>query len=298
MAQIREIKKRIKSVANTQKVTHAMELVSAAKMRKAQSTALSGRPYTNALLEVLANIQTKTVLVHPFLGSNDANSQLVIIISSDRGLAGGLNLNVFREILREVHPRGESKVSTREHPGGVARTKYITVGKKARDFAAKTNSQLIASYESEEMPTIELARLLNKMSQKAFLDKEVSKVTLIYPHFESTIKQSPKWVELLPIPNLEEILKDIVIKEEFLFEPQPQQILDVILKHHILTEIYQSLVEAKASEHSARMVAMKNATDAAEDLVSDLTLTYNQARQEAITTELLDIVTAQKAVGR
>lgn len=280
MAQIREIKKRIKSVNNTQKVTHAMELVSAAKMRKAQSAALSGRPYTNALHEILANIQTKTALSHPLLYANGANSELIIILSSDRGLAGGLNLNVFREILRS----------------DIKNAKCITVGKKAKDFASQTGSNLLASYGSEEFTPIELARLLNKMAQDTFLAGVASQVRIIYPHFESTIKQSPRWVTLLPIPSLEEVLKDVVVKEEFLFEPQPKEILDVILKHHILTEIYQSLVEAKASEHSARMVAMKNATDAAEDLVSDLTLTYNQARQEAITTELLDIITAQKAV--
>jgi len=280
MAQIRDIKKRIKSVNNTQKVTHAMELVSAAKMRKAQTAALSGRPYTNALNEVLANIQTKITLAHPLLLSNNSNSEIIIILSSDRGLAGGLNINVFREILRS----------------DIKNAKYITVGKKARDFAAKTNSDLVASFGSEEFTPIELSRKLNKMAQDAFLSKVVSQVRIIYPHFESVIKQNPKWVQLLPIPSLEESLKEVIIKEEFLFEPDPKQILDVILKHHILTEIYQTLVEAKASEHSARMVAMKNATDAAEDLVSDLTLTYNQARQEAITKELLDIVTAQKAV--
>jgi F-type H+-transporting ATPase subunit gamma len=282
VAQIRDIKKRIKSVTNTQKVTHAMELVSAAKMRRSQQTALSGRPYTQTLHEILANIQTQTALTHPLLKPNDKNSEMVIIISSDRGLAGGLNLNVFREILRSE----------------IKNVKYVTIGKKARDFAAKTNSDLIASYGSEELLAIELARLLKKMAQNAFLNKEVSKVSIIYPHFESTIKQNPKWIQLLPIPSLEEILKEIIIKEEFLFEPEPKEILDVILKHHLLTEIYQALVEAKAAEHSARMVAMKNASDAAEDLVSDLTLTYNQARQEAITKELLDIITAQKAVGR
>lgn len=280
MAQIRDIKKRIKSVTNTQKVTHAMELVSAAKMRKSQHAALSGRPYTQSLHEILANIQTKTALIHPLLNNNSSPHELVLIISSDRGLAGGLNLNVFREILRS----------------DIKGAKYITVGKKARDFVAKGNWELLASYGSEEIPFIALSRILTKSALDAFLKKEVGKVSIIYPHFQSTVSQNPKWIQLLPIPSLEEALKEVIVKEEFLFEPNAKQILGVILKHHVLTEVYQTLIEAKASEHSARMVAMKNATDAAEDLVEDLTLTYNQARQEAITKELLDIVTAQKAV--
>lgn len=280
MAQIRDIKKRIKSVTNTQKVTHAMELVSAAKMRKSQHAALSGRPYTLSLHEVLANIKAKTALVHPLLTESGLTKELVVVVSSDRGLAGGLNLNVFREILRS----------------DIKNASYITVGKKAKDFVAKGNWDLVASYGSEEIPFIALSRILAKSALDAFLKKEVGKVSIIYPHFQSTVAQNPKWIQLLPIPSLEESLKEIAVGEEFIFEPNAKQILGVILKHHVLTEVYQTLIEAKASEHSARMVAMKNATDAAEDLVEDLTLTYNQARQEAITKELLDIVTAQKAV--
>ena len=281
MAQIREIKKRIRSVESTKKVTHAMELVSAAKMRKAQASALSARPYTQTLHEILAQVgkQNKDEFAHPLASANDNQTQLIIIISSDRGLAGGLNLNMFREILRT----------------DIKGAKYITVGKKARDFAAKTGSDLIASYTTEELPHFEIARILSKTAQEMFTKKEVGKVSLIYPYFESTIKQPPKWVQVLPIASIEEISEETRAASDFLFEPNPSQIVDLILKHHILTQIYQALVEAKAAEHSARMVAMKNATDAAGDLVDDLTLTYNQARQEAITKELLDITTAQRA---
>ncbi len=280
MAQIREIKKRIKSVTSTQKVTHAMELVAAAKMRKAQALALAGRPYTTSLHEILASVQsaTQTESTHPLLKNNDSDNQLIIIASSDRGLAGGLNLNIFREILR-----AEPKAA-----------KYITIGKKARDFVVKTNGELIASWESEEIPFIDMSRTLTKMVTEAFVEKQVSKVSMIYPHYDSTVKQTPRWIQILPIPpreNIEEKHDDM----EFLYEPTADQILGSILTHHILTQIYQVLVETKASEHSARMVAMKNATDAAGDLVDDLTLTYNQARQEAITKELLDIITAQRA---
>lgn len=280
MAQIREIKKRIKSVTSTQKVTHAMELVAAAKMRKAQILALAGRPYSTSLHEILASVQsaTKTDFTHPLLKTNQSSKNLVVIASSDRGLAGGLNLNVFREILRT----------------DLKDAKYITIGKKARDFVVKTNGELVASWESEEVPYLDLARTLTKMVTEAYLAGEYGTINLIYPHFESTVKQTPRWVQVLPIPPFENI-EEKATNHEFLYEPKADAILGSILTHHILTQIYQVLVEAKASEHSARMVAMKNATDAAEDLVVDLTLTYNQARQEAITKELLDIVTAQKA---
>lgn len=281
MAQIREIKKRIKSITNTQKVTHAMELVSAAKMRKAQSAALSARPYADSLHQILSSVspKTKDVIGHPLTSQSENTRQLLIVISSDRGLAGGLNLNVFREILRT----------------DIKDAKYITVGKKARDFAAKTGGDLIASYASEELPYFEIARILAKGAQEMFIGKEVGKVSLIYPYFESTIRQPPKWVQVLPIASMEEIYQEAKTVTDFLFEPSADQIIDLVLKHHILTKIYQALVEAKAAEHSARMVAMKNATDAAGDLVDDLTLAYNQARQETITKELLDIITAQKA---
>lgn len=287
MAQIREIKKRIKSIESTRKVTHAMELVAAAKMRKSQLLALSARPYTNALHEILSNVQSASHRAkHKLLLKNPGEKKLTIIVSSDRGLAGGLNINIFREILK-------STSST------IRIDQLITVGKKARDFVAKNQGELIASFDSDEKPPLDLARTLTKMVISTYTAKEVAKVSLIYPHFTSTIKQEPKWIQLLPIPPQEEtkVLSSQISSQNVdpLFEPSADKILEFILSHHVLTQIYQVLIETKASEHSARMVAMKNATEAAGDLVDDLTLTYNQARQEAITKELLDITTAQKA---
>lgn len=280
MAQLREIRKRIKSVESTRKVTHAMELVAAAKMRKSQHAALSARPYSINLHEILGKIQKNSRIAHALLRGNDAPKEMMIVITSDRGLAGGLNINIFREILKE-----EPKNTT-----------FVTVGAKARQFAGKMNYDLLASFGSEEIPYLDLARQLSKIATKAYLNKEVSKVSLIYPHFESTVNQTPRQIQLLPISPIEEIENNAKTAQgEFLFEPTIKEIISVILPHHILTEIYQTLLEAKASEHSARMVAMKNATDAAGDLIDDLTLNYNQARQEAITKELLDIVTAQRA---
>lgn len=281
MAQIREIKKRIKSIQNTKKVTHAMELVAAAKMRKAQTAAISSRPYSQTLHQVLKTVKTKShKKSHPLLLENKASKQLIIVISADRGLAGGLNINIFREIMH----------------ADITDADFITVGKKAAEFIVKTGNSLTASYKSDEKGTLELARELTKMAIDAYVKKEVSKVAIIYQHYQSTIKQVPTWNQLLPIDithNEQEEKEGL--STDLLFEPNADQILETILPHHVLTQIYQVLLEAKASEHSARMVAMKNATEAAGDLVEDLTLTYNQARQEAITKELLDIITAQKA---
>jgi len=283
MAQIREVKKRIRSIENTKKVTHAMELVAATKMRKSQMAALAGRPYAINLGEIIEEVKTKSGRKkHTLLEAKKAPSEIIILVSSDRGLAGGLNINLFREILKTE----------------IKNVQFITVGKKATSFAVKAGYETLASFASEEKSTLDLARILSKMAVDAFKESEASKISLVYPHFESTIKQTPKWIQLLPIQinSIDQpTVQPTYHSDDLIFEPSADRILESILPHYILTQIYQILLEAKASEHSARMVAMKNATDAAGDLIDDLTLTYNQARQEAITKELLDIITAQRA---
>lgn len=285
MAQIREIRKRIGSIKNTQKVTHAMELVAAAKMRKAQARALASRPYSIHLNEILEHVRNNTKLEDKLFSESDSPNQLIILVTTDRGLTGGLNINLFREILAL----------------DIKNSVYITVGKKGLSFAARTKGEILASFESEEKPHIELSKIITKLAVDNFINGNVSRVSLLYPHFESAIKQPPRWVQILPIdPSKlfgDESQKENTdgYKDTVIFEPSASQILKKILPHYVSTQIYQVLVEATASEHSARMVAMKNATDAAGDLIDDLTLTFNQARQEAITKELLDITTAQRA---
>ena len=282
MANIRDVRKRIKSIANTQKVTHAMELVAGAKMRKSQMAALAGRPYSVNLGEIIDEVKAKSARKHELLKAKNAPGEIIILVTSDRGLAGGLNINLFREILAKE----------------IKNAKFITVGKKATNFAAKSRFEILASFTSEEKSTLDLARTLSKMTTDAYRQSQALKISLVYPHFESTIKQIPKWIQLLPI-EINAIdhptAQPTYHYDDLIFEPSADGILESILPHFILTQIYQILLEAKASEHSARMVAMKNATDAAGDLIDDLTLTYNQARQEAITKELLDIITAQRA---
>lgn len=260
-----------------------MELVAAAKMRKSQASALSGRPYLLNLNQIIDEVRQKTDETnHTMLNKKEASKQLIVLVTSDRGLAGGLNINLFRDIIAK----------------GIKDAYWVTVGKKAANFAAKTGAEIIASFESEEKSPLELARIISKIAADAFIHSQTYKVSLLYSHFENITNQIPKWVQILPIEfETDKQLPAINDQqsESLLFEPNAAKILDDILPHYLLTQIYQVLLEAKASEHSARMVAMKNATDAAGDLIDDLTLTYNQARQEAITKELLDIVTAQKA---
>lgn len=289
MATLREIKRRIKSISSTAKVTHAMELVAAAKMRKSQEQALLSRPYTGTLSQVIGYLTPEThEKRHLLLTPGRGETQLVILLTTDRGLVGGLNLNVIRQVTQTEFKN----------------IKYIVVGKKGTSFASKTGQELLASFNSDEQAVLDLARSLTRLAIDTFKTGEAQNVFIAYPDFQSTIKQIPTIAKILPIA-LEELKAadgqepnqtGLLFEEKLcLFEPSPDYILEKILPHHILTRIYQALLETKASEHSARMVAMKNATDAADDLVSDLTLTYNQARQEAITKELLDIITAQAA---
>ncbi|MCR4325123.1 MAG: ATP synthase F1 subunit gamma [Candidatus Curtissbacteria bacterium] len=278
MAQIREIKQRIRSVTNTSKVTHAMELVAAAKMKKSQEAALASRPYTLALNQILAEVRQKAKEAsHKLLNNNSAQTELLILITTDRGLVGGLNINLFREVANLNK-----------------NAKYIVVGKKGTLFASKSHADIVASFNSDEYSPLDLARTLTKLATESFIKAEVASVKVAYPDFQSTVKQIPTITQVLPIELTEE-KKSEGVEADLLFEPNASMILENILPHYVLTKIYQTVLEAKASEHSARMVSMKNATDAAGDLIEDLTLNYNQARQEAITKELLDIITAQGA---
>lgn len=286
MANLRDIRKRIKSINNTAKVTHAMELVAAAKMRKSQEKTLAARPYTNTLHKMIANLGSHAHhRLHQLLRSSNGGKKLVILITSDRGLVGGLNLNIFREIAKDADYKN---------------FKFVLVGKKGLAFCSRAGLGADASFLSDEQPFLALARTLSRLAIGSFVTGEADSVWVTYPQFESTIKQTPTMIKILPIEAeaLEQSGEtEPLIPASLLFEPSADEILENILPHHVLVRIYQTLLDAKASEHSARMVAMKNATDAASDLVDDLTLTYNQARQEAVTRELLDIVTAQSAFG-
>ena len=275
MANTRELRRRIKSIKNTSQITKAMQMVAATKMRKAQNQAVSGRPYVENLSEALARLLPKIDMeTHLLLTGNDSKTTGVVLLSTDKGLVGALNTNLVRTLSQQA---GDAI--------------YYTVGRKGRSFVARTGQDLKADFENLDTVTFRQAKQLSKLIIDAFKSGEIGQTFLVYPHFISTLRQESKRVKLLPID-----LQFTGVTSEFLFEPDPDVLLDYLLVHHIEEQIYQALLETKASEHSARMVAMKNATDNALELVEDLTLAYNQTRQASITTELLEIATAQVAM--
>ena len=285
MSNVKEIRKRIKSVNNTAKITHAMELVAAAKMKKAQGQAIAGKPYSELINTVLRSIANRIdPESHPLLSRNSGDKVAVIFFSTDKGLAGSLNSNLFKQVENLV-----------------GKTKYITIGKKARNFVAKTGNELVADFLPSEKPLLEDVRPISKLVIDGYLNGEFDQVHVLYTKFLTTLQQEAKIQQLLPIIDpkiLLELSKEAEEQEKAgpIFEPDPDTVLESILPQYILMELYHVLLEAKASEHSARMVAMKNATDNASELVDDLTLAYNGTRQAVITSEILDISTAQVAL--
>lgn len=297
MANTRELRRRIRSVKNTSQITKAMQMVAATKMRKAQNQAVNGRPYAGNLLESLARLLPRIDQeVHPLLGSKKiatpppTATQLlagprndnvgVVVLSTDKGLVGALNTNIIRA------------VSGLHLPG--VNVNYITVGKKVRSFVARTGKDLKADFENSDIVIFRQAKQLAKLLIEAYLKREIGEAFIVYPRFISTLRQEAVRVKILPI-ELESITEG-TDTSEFLIEPDPDQLLDELLTHFVEIRIYQALLETKASEHSARMIAMQNATDNAKELVGDLQLTYNQTRQDAITRELLEITSASLAL--
>jgi len=291
MANTQDIRRRIKSIRNTAQITKAMQMVAASKMRKAQQHALAGRPYAGLMNKVLVSLQQRTdSKLHPLLQVRPLKKELVLIISTDKGLAGALNTNLLRE-------------AARFEPG---KTAYVVAGRKARQFLARTRREILADFELKDAPSFIETKAIAKFCTEKFLNGEVDKVTAVYTHFINTINQQPVARTLLPITSF-----DLAQTEEekaasadgrdalvsHIFEPTPEAVLDFVLPYYTQDQVFQIILDARASEHSARMVAMKNATDNANEFIKDLTLEYNKMRQASITTELLEISTAQMAVS-
>jgi F-type H+-transporting ATPase subunit gamma len=290
MASTQDIRRRIKSIRNIGQLTKAMQMVAASKMRKAQQHALAGRPYAALMNKVLVSLQRRTdPRLHPLLEVRDVKKELVLIISTDKGLAGSLNTNLFRE------------ASNFEQ----SKTAFVVTGKKARQFIARTKRELLADFELKDAPSFVETKPLSQFCAEKFLNREVDKVSIVYTHFINTINQKPAVQTLLPISSFdlpkseraEDAARDVDPMLGYVFEPSAEIVLDVMLPYYIQYQVFQMILDARASEHSARMVAMKNATDNAKEFIKDLTLEYNKMRQASITTELLEIATAQMALG-
>jgi F-type H+-transporting ATPase subunit gamma len=280
MANLRDIRRRIKSVKNTAQITRAMQLVAAAKMKKAQDQALAGREYSQQLSGVLQDIsESFSEATHALLEKRSGNRELVLIISTDKGLCGAVNTNLGKAIRKGTSDTAE----------------YVTVGRKLRVMMEKLGRKVIADFSVKDPVPFADARAIASLLSKQFIEGNYDKVSVAYTRFINTMSQTPEIVQLLPVEPPTNA-GDATDTNDFLFEPSPTDVLSAILPLYVNFRVFQSLVEARASEHSARMVAMKSATDNAKKFIKELTLEYNKLRQGAITAELLEITTAMKAM--
>lgn len=286
MPNTRDIRNRIRGVTNTQKITRAMQLVAASKMKKAQDRALEGRPYAQQLARMLASLTDKVEdFSHPFIEEREVKKRGILLISTDRGLCGSLNANLFREV-------GNLDKSA---------TAFVTIGRKARQFISRTGRELMADFPISEEATFKELRPVVEFMIEQFKEGTIDSIEILYPRFRNTLIQEPALVPLLPLTSLTEYVRKFAKEQgvelvedsrELVFEPSPDVILNKLLDRFVKREAYQMLVDARASEHSARMVAMKAATDNAKKLTDSLTLQYNKARQAGITQEILEITAA------
>jgi F-type H+-transporting ATPase subunit gamma len=293
MPSTRDIRRRIKSVKNTSQITKAMQMVASSKMQKAQQGAVRGRPFAQLANTVMDHAAAGAEdFTHPLLEEREIHKRALIVVSTDKGLCGALNANLLRETARY----------------DVATTQFIAVGRKGAQFLARTKRRLVAEFNFRDTPTFTDCQAIAKCARELFLSGEVDRVEILFNRFINTLSQKPEIRLLLPL-NHEEGLhagigKDTVAPTktdtaivQYLFEPSPDAVMELLLSVFFDFQIAQVLLEAKASEHSARMVAMKNATDNAKQLIKDLTLEYNKLRQANITKELLEISSAAMALA-
>lgn len=274
MANILNLKKRIRTAQNVSKTTKAMQMIAASKLKKAQNAAIFSRPYVQKLTNLSNNLASKIneEEKHNYMKTNTLTDKtLTIVLSPDKGLSGGLLTNLTKELIK--HDSSTKNV-------------YITVGKKLEKVVVKLNGQILASFPfGTSQPSFDIVYPIINLSEKMFLEGEVCAVYVLYSEFTSVFNQTPKIIKLLPV----EIKETERRNADTLFEPTVNELLPDLLKHYVEMLLYQNVLENFASEQGARMIAMKNATDNARDIISDLKLEYNKKRQEKITNEILDI---------
>jgi F-type H+-transporting ATPase subunit gamma len=278
----RDIRRRIGAVRNIKQITRAMQFVAASKLRRAQEATLAARPYSAKIDEVLADVAAVlSEEEHPLLARREGGKRLIVLITTDRGLAGPLNTNTIRFAAREIT----------EHPGDLA---VVTVGRKGRDAMRRARVPLEAHFAGfGDRPAFADVLPLARLLSDGYRDGAYARIDLIYSQFVTTLTQRPVLDELLPItPSAD---TDGIPGRQFIFEPNPRLVLEQLLPRYVATRLYHAVLEAKASEESSRMVAMKNATENAEELIEDLTLVYNKVRQANITREMIEIATGAQA---
>lgn len=285
---MRDIRRRKRAVANTKHITRAMQLVAASKMRQAQQSAIQGRPFSIMLLEALSSIQTREVIVdHPFFSPRPCHQRGVLLIGTDRGLCGSLNAQLFR------------KLSTLG-----SNVSFVAIGRKAIRYLERKNAHIIGAYSVSDAVKFSEIRSAVQLLIDSFYSKKIDTIEVLYPQFINTLKQEPSLVSLVPLDDVKTILDNLYKRTQHAVHPSPEElrqmhfepgleiILERIAEFYIKQKVRHLTLEAKASEYSARMVAMKQATENATELIDRLSLQYNKLRQAAITEEILEIAAA------
>ena len=286
MATLRQINRRIRSIETTAKTTRAMSLVAASKMRRAQQLALAHRPYADQLRWLLADVVDSLASAEgleeeppPLLWRREVRTTGVLLLTADRGLCGGLNTNLIRHAANYLQGKD---------------AKLFTVGRKGGDFFGRTRVEVIGRFtQLGDYPSYDAVRPIALLAMQAFISGEVDSVAIVYPQFVNTVVQRPEILDLLPLTPPEDHEVKAV---EYIYEPPAVNVLVQLLPRYVEIQVYHAVLEMAASEQSARMVAMRNATDAANEMIQELTLLRNKLRQEQITKELLDIVGGVEAM--
>jgi len=286
MASTREIRRRIRSIGNTAQITKAMQMVAASKMRKAQQAAIDVRPFARLLYRIQRTATTRAVdFTHPLVEAREVRKRAIILVASDKGLCGALNSNLFR-------------IAGRYDPHS---TVFIAAGRRAAQFVARTRRELVAEFPYGDTPRFDESRAIAAVARDLFLKREVDEVRIVATRFVNTLVQQPVVLEYLPVGDIHSVEIPTVPRpeqlagdaREFLFEPNAADIVEFVLGHYLNVVVHLVLLNAKASEQSARMVSMKGASDNADALIKELTLAYNKLRQGHITQELLEIAGGQ-----
>jgi F-type H+-transporting ATPase subunit gamma len=279
MASLLTLKSRIRAARNVSKTTKAMQMIAASKLKKAQEATLATRPYLEKLTHMNQSLITKIdqTAIHPYITANKLTGKtLTLVLAPDKGLCGGLITNLMREFLQ--HQKAEKDVE------------YIVMGKKVVTRVAHFDRDVIASFNfGTTTPTFDMVYPLSRLIDEHYLSGRVDTVKVLYTNFTSLFTQTPKIATLLPLEIADEEHTDAKIQSDYVFEPSATEILPELLKHYLEMSVYQYLLESFVSEQAARMIAMQNATDNANDIISDLQLEYNKTRQAKITSEILDL---------
>ena len=294
MPSLKDIRGRIGSVRNIAQITRAMEMVAASRMKRAQDAIIAARPYSDELRDALSRVAAVVdEEVDPLLARRPVRRVALIMITTDRGLAGSLNANAIRTSLRWVQDR----IASRNGDGPVE-IEAITIGRKGRDGLRRAGVPIAAHFNQlGDRPAFTDVTPIARLVTQDFLEEKYDEIHVAYSTFISTLTQRPEITQLLPIQQPAQAEGQAAANDEYLFEPSPEAVLSRLLPHFVAIDLYRAVLENQASEQSARMIAMRNSTDNANELIDDLTLVYNKTRQATITREMIEIASGAEALG-